>query len=554
MTELNDLSSAQIEQSELTLKEFLQAEYPSLDLTRGTVFRDLLLRPAAAYHALMQTDMDRLRQSFSLKNIVEDPTLADGAIVDGVLSNLQITRDTGATATGQIRLVVSSLNTTPVSSNTVFTASSRTFTVDGAYIGVTTASNVTSSTTRLLQSRLDGNYEFLVDVTADDPGVESNIEAGTRFTVNPSIPRLVDAIAAGDFAGGLGEEDNAALAARAQLGISPQVLSGRSHIESLLRSNFPSLRSVSIIGFGDEEMRRDRHNLFGVSHGGKADLYVRTADFPQTISVDVTAVLIDKTAGTWQTTLTRDTAAGVYRVVGVYVSGASPAAQLDGSLLFLDSLAILSHTRQLDLASADGEFVPDITDVSEGAFSRYQTLTVQFTDLTTAASTDAMGSAEFTAYVYQMPDIAALQSFVNDRSRRNPCADYLVRAAIPCICTSTINVVRRSVDTQIDSASIQLAASAAINNLGFQLGYLPGAKIVVAAHSLLDSSATLDLPVSLSGRLWCPDDTAHYLGASDELSVPDGLESLSVTSRTVGFYLTPKDVVVNVSGMGTPEV
>jgi hypothetical protein len=554
ITSLKDVSAADVLQSEAALVALINGENPSLDLSRGTVVRDLLLRPAAIYHAINRTDMENLRQSFSLLNIAEDPDLADDDIVDGVLSNLRITRNEGGYATGQIRIIVSSFNATSVVQGTTFTINGLNFVVDRAFIGVTTSSNVTSTGTRLLQSRSDGNYEFLVDVTAQTVGVDSNIQAGARFTVVPAISRMIDAVAADDFSDGLTREDNATLVARAQLGISPHTLSGRSHIESLLRDNFTSIRSMSIVGFGDEEMVRDRNNIFDMSTGGKVDIYVRTADFPQTVATSVTATLVDKAAGTWQFTLDRSTSAGVYRVVGVYMTGTSPASQLDGSLLFLDSLDILSHSRQVDTSPIDSDFVPSIASSTECAFSRYQTLAVRFTDTVTAASTDAGGSVTYTAYLYKMPDIAAIQDFVNDRTRRNPTADYLVRAPIPMVCAATINILKRTSEVVVDADAIQASVSSVINAAGFSIGYLSGSKIVAAAQNLLSGSSTLDLPVLLSGILWKPDDTAKFIGETDELTVPVGLASMSVTARTVGIFLAPKDVNVNVSVTGAPEV
>jgi hypothetical protein len=66
---IDQLDPAQVEQAEEFLANWLKTEYPSMDLTMGRVLRDLLIRPAALFHVLNQTDMDRLRRSMSLQAI-----------------------------------------------------------------------------------------------------------------------------------------------------------------------------------------------------------------------------------------------------------------------------------------------------------------------------------------------------------------------------------------------------------------------------------------------------------------------------------------------------
>jgi len=92
----DDLSQDDIDDSKAYLTQFLAEEYPSMDLSVGGVYHDLLLQTAAIFHALNVQLMDQLRRSMSLAEIEADPTLADDEQVDNLLSNYLITRDAGS--------------------------------------------------------------------------------------------------------------------------------------------------------------------------------------------------------------------------------------------------------------------------------------------------------------------------------------------------------------------------------------------------------------------------------------------------------------------------
>jgi hypothetical protein len=132
-----ELDSDQISAAEDFLVDFLAAKDPSLDLTESSVLRQILVRPAAIFYALNQENIDRIRQSSSLKAINANPTLADDDIVDNVLSNYLITRKAGASAAGQARIILKANKFTPVTDSTVFSANWITFRPVRSFSGVT---------------------------------------------------------------------------------------------------------------------------------------------------------------------------------------------------------------------------------------------------------------------------------------------------------------------------------------------------------------------------------------------------------------------------------
>ncbi len=551
MATISDLDASEISQAELLLVQLLQDEYPSMDLSRGRVLRDLVIKPAAIFAVLNEDNMDRLRRSNSILEISQDPTLATDDIVDNTMSNLLLTRDDGAAASGQVRIIITDNVTTAVDSETVFTAAGLEFKATRAFTGVTSAANVVTTSSRLITSRSDGNFEFLVDIEAVLVGTEYNVSEGTRFTVAPTISGLVDVVSAGDFSGGRASEDNAALAAKAQLGLSPKVLSGRSHIEALLLEEFSGLADISIIGFADAEMTRDAHNLFGMSHGGKADIYARTASVPEKALISVTAIMLDSITKTLTVTLPRDTMAGAYDVLAVYRAGVTPFqlnTETEPSLV--DSLTISSKSWGYNVTATGDEFVPDITTQQEAAYTRYRTIVLNFLD---PASTLADGAtATYQIYLLQMPDIADMQDFVNARDRRSPGADYLVRAPVGAVCSVGISVEARSV-AEIDTDAIKNAIANRANGLGFSVGHLPASVVIDAAQGQLPADAVLNLPINMLAKLYLPDGTTTIITGTDELRVPV-LSDVTVTARTVAFFLRASNIDVGVTELSTPGV
>lgn len=548
MTEvtINDLTELQIQDAEQLLIDFLQASYPSMDLTSGRVLRDLLIRPAAIFHAMDQENMNRLRQSMSMLEVEENPEIADETTVDAIMSNYRIVRETGSKTEGNVVVVIEENVTTAVASGTIFTSNGKNYVTTEPYVGVTTSAAVTESTDRLITARADGSFAFTVPVEAEEEGADYVVKAAARFTVSPTPPGLVDAFAAADFTIGTNTETNTELVARFKEALSPQVLSGRAHINSKILSLVPNIVDTSIVGFGDEEMIRDRHNIFQLSHGGKADIYARTQPYPQAVVVTKAATLIDKDTQTWQVSILRDDAPGFYSIESIKLKDSNEVS----------SFELTSEVRGLDLTSVDDAFVPDIDNITEGAYSRYQTAVIQFIDTTTDVTdlTENVSTQEYDIYVLRVADIDTLQDAFNNRSERNPQADYLIRASVPAIVSLNLSIGYSNLDTTPVIADIQTAVANRVNELKFSFGKLPASVIHDAAHSVL-SGPTVEVisPIDINCAIRRPDGTTIRARSNNEITVPD-LPAQGVTARTTSFYLDPDDVDVTLVSRGAVQV
>lgn len=535
---INDLDPATVAQNEAFLVTFLQEAFPSMDLTEGRVLRNLLVRPAAQLYTLRKTDISNLQDSMSIIAIEQNPALADPSYVDAVLSNYRITRNPGAKATGQVTLVIQNLLTTSVPQGTVFTANGLTYVTTATFVGVTTAAAVSNSNQRLIVKRADGLFAFTVPVVASDVGSNYNAKRSTRFTLDPAPAGIVDAFATADFSAGLNAESNQDLINRFKLALSPQVFAGRANIESRLKNDFPAISAVSIIGFGDEEMIRDRHNLFEISMGGKADIYARTAAVPVSVTLQKQATLVDKTKQLWQLTLLRDDAPGFYTVDSVLL----PNMTSDQG-----SFEITSDVRGLDLRQDTDEFVPAVANLIEGAYSRYQTGVIQFIDEVSDYTNLNNGDTQtYQVAVTAMPNIKDLQQLSVDRGNRNPQADYLVRAPVPAFATVNMKVLYADGADVPDVDLIKRTVSDRVNALNFILGRLPASVIFKAVHDVIDTSATMvQAPLDLLVRIRKPDGEVITARGPNEIDVPE-LPMEGVTSRTTVFYMGVDDVSVEV--------
>jgi len=83
----DDIPEEDIEQALAYLKQLLNEEFPSMDLTASRVIYENVLRPAAILHAVNRQDIALLKDSFSPLVIAQDPTAADDDIVDAVYAN-----------------------------------------------------------------------------------------------------------------------------------------------------------------------------------------------------------------------------------------------------------------------------------------------------------------------------------------------------------------------------------------------------------------------------------------------------------------------------------
>jgi hypothetical protein len=539
---IDDVDQEAVDNQSATLTQLLQEYIPEADLKRG-LLHDYVLHLSAIMSAVAQTNVKRITDSLSLKQIQADPTLADTDLVDNVLSNWGVVRITGAPATGQVTIALSERMTVVIPSNSVFTIAGRTFETTTVFAARTSSTDVISPTDKLLTAS-GSLWVFTIDVQDTANGASGNVKRGTPVTVSQPPPKFSTAYVEADFTGGVDDETNAQLMARLPSGLSAKLWGGRGNVDAMVRYQFPETIDLSVIGFGDPEMQRDKHLLWPGSSGGRADIYVRTSRAPLSLSISKTAALVSKVGavGTWQFTLSRNDCPGFYEVEKILT-----AAQATTASGFQPS----SDGRSYDLTDDQAGLLPDVTTAAEASYSYFQTATIQFADTVTDAGGLSLGAtASYKVILRCMPLVKDIQNFLRDRDYGSSLGDALVKAVTPCFVSATMTLTVPRGTATVDTSALQQKVADAINTLGFT-GRLAGSQAVKPVVDAYPQGSVT--AVTLTGRLRRPDGTTLNLVGADSISIPDE-PSKTVTGRTVGFLCSPTDVAITVVTATTPVV
>lgn len=522
----------------------VQEDNNSLDVTRG-VFHDTL----AYYHAVLAAQRDANIQDYlnarSLKQIIEDPTLADDDMVDDLLSNFRVTRKEGAVASGTVAVVRDNNLTLTLAVGFRFTANGLGYVTTEVYTAKAEEAQIVSDTDRLITPLSDGNYVFTVPVVAEETGEVYRLKRETLVVPDLSPVGYVTSYASSDISGGLDTESNQALLERFQQGVAAKTLSNRVNMAAMLREidEFSRIVSMSIVGYGDEEMLRDRHWIWPVSGGGRVDWYIRATEQVTRLGLTKEATLINKNddgTSVWQLTFTRDESPGFYEVSSI---------KLTDSAVSLGSYEILNDVRSVDLTD---DFTPDIASDVEGVYTAYQTAAVTFTDSDTDTTELSLGAKQsYDVEVIYLPLLADVQETVNSRDVRHYGADCLIKAPVPCFADLSFTITIRQGQDEPDLDAIKAALCSAVNTAGFT-GSIHASLLYDVIHSHLTEGQTVGL-IDMLGRIRYPDGTNNYVRSYNALVVPTA-PSDGVSRRTVQFFLEPDTIAVAVETVAAVEL
>jgi hypothetical protein len=536
-----DLSTLNPEDVQQTIDYLTQrlGEYdPTINNRRGVV-QEILVQLAGVLSAAdAQIIEEQVNKSGSLLAITADPAGADPDMVDRLISNFRVTRRPGGRAQGQVTVVLSKFVPTTIPNGFQFEAGGTTFVTQTAFAGRTNAASVVSDTDRLIRAVTNG-YALTIDVAAQVEGSGGQLKRLAPLNPLGTIPSLVRVYAENDFVGGVDPDTNEELLSRLQEGLADRSSSNRITIDSMIRNDptFSRTLATSAIGFGDAEQLR-YHYLFPVAFGGRVDIYVQTDALPQTLKLTKAATLIDTTAqgGIWQFSLTREDAPGFYEVRKIVLAGQDDGIQ--------EGYAVTELVHGLDLTADGTGLTPDIETVEEGAFTCFQTATVRFLDTETATEdlTINQSQADYDILVTAMAQVAELQTFMADRSRRPAAADVLVKAPVPCFLEVNFKVFKKTGQADPDLEAMKTDLAAYVSGLGFA-GRLSAGALSSVAFKRLSGGQTLSA-IDMFGRIVRPDGETKYIRSDEVLLIPDWPEKM-VTARTTVFLLDPTNISIS---------
>jgi len=534
---LTSLSDTEVQQTLERLTQRVNELAPDLDLRRG-VLHDLLLYLHAAIATRIQKNISRYESAASLLDIQADPSLADEEVVDRVLADWGLVRNTGSRARGQVIIVLNNNYSVTIGAGAVFTANGVSFVSDAAFTAKSSAALINSSTDRLLTRLNDGNWAFTIDVTAVEPGSSGMLKKDTLIIPAAKPVGYVTSYVADDFSGGVDPETNEALLTRMQEGRAARSAVHRPGMLAALRnadSAFAAIVAASIVGFGDAEMQRDRHSVWPGSTGGRLDMYVKTQETVRRATVRKTATLVGMSGGNgiWQVAIGSDDYPGFYEAVSIR------RPQDTG----LGTLSIVEDTRDMD--GAIPGFRPDMASAAEAFYSRYQTAMIKFIDnLTDHTGLSVGATAEYDVTLSGVPLIKEIQDWYNDPDNRPAGCDVLVRAPVPCFVQLSFSVIHKPSSPDPDISGMKQALCRHINTLGFT-GKLYASDLYDIAHDYIGGADSLSA-IHMLGRVRYPDGTSKYLTATECLAVPYEPDKC-VSSKTVQFFIDANDIAVSVA-------
>lgn len=543
---LDELTTEEVEAMAALLADQLRTRHAEVDPERGATRRILLL-PAANMAQKSRTEMDRLRQSFSLVLAAANPELVDPDILDLAAGNYRIPRYPGSAASGSIVIVVSRFDPLVITRGFVVIARGLRFTTSQNYSIRTSAAAVTSADDRILTPTADGQWSFSIPVTAEEVGADGRLLRGEAVTVEIPPANYVKSYAASDFVGGVDEETTADLTERVQTGIACRSVADRVSMGATLYAEWPETVSHSIIGAGDPEMRRDQHTIFPGSFGGCIDWYIRSAELPTRTLLEREATLVEVEGtghGIWQISISRDLVPGFYDVYKIALPGVDVVGTFE----------IVSDTRGRDLGELDSKAeIPDIVNNQESTYTRFQTAVIRFRDTTTSTQGLVVGesTADYDVTVRHFPYIAEMQDRFSARDYGATAGDILIRAPIPLYLDLSIVILTPPDALEIDEDSIKNDVRRLVNRLPFGQG-LAGSAILDVIHRYLPTGAFVRA-LDMLGMIRTPSGEKLWLRDSEYLEIPDRSD-LETTPRNTCFILEPEKVAISVTQLNNPIV
>lgn len=234
------------------LLQVLKEEYPSLELQQGDVIVDLLVRPLQILLEPMKREINILRKRQSV-NYVNEMTLQDA---EDLAANFFVARKQGSLATGTVRILLS------VPTFLAITDQVRFSTSDGLYFYPLRQQFISVDTIAL--QRVGSLYYADISVVAENQGDEYNVPAGS-ITIVEGISNFVSVSNPFQMEEGTKSETSAELLARTQSSLTERSLTSRRGITARINDEYPEVRNMQVIGYGDEEMIRDV--ITGTSEG-----------------------------------------------------------------------------------------------------------------------------------------------------------------------------------------------------------------------------------------------------------------------------------------------
>lgn len=243
-------------EAELVARQIISAKFPDLDLREGTGLRDLLLRPAAHLLALCKKGFDSYFQDNTLPGVTDE---SSQELVDNILGNFFLTRNTGTLAVISARLYFARQKSVTIPSGTSFSTDGEIMFYPASTISVPDGS--------LLFDAFQNEYYLDIDLVAADKGEAYNLSEGSLLYFSNFDPYFLHAEINYLITKSLPAETNSQFIARAETAISTRNLINLPSIDARIKQDLNYVTRLVTIGAGDPFLHRDKALIKGKQGG-----------------------------------------------------------------------------------------------------------------------------------------------------------------------------------------------------------------------------------------------------------------------------------------------
>ena len=465
---LADVSQTDFEASKLTSKELLVTAHPALDLRDGTALADLLVGPGAELTAYNNLNIADLRANFSFKLMQDNPEAADPDMMDLLAANYNLARRTGAKASGSAVVMLSSSQQYSVSAGYPLAIGTQQYVTLVSWTLVPVTPSDLSSQLQI-KTNAQGEWYVILPMEASVAGSTYNYPEGTAMTmVQSGIPNMVSASVYQAFGGGTDTETNTQFMLRIPVGMSQSEFSGGASIATRLYNQFSVISNISVIGMGDPEMLRDKHNVFGIAVGGRVDVYLKNFIQPSSVVILKTATRISN--GVYGFTLLPEDSPGYYCIRSITSPGSTLTAETDFTIPALGSLPFTETRFAYGSAATFHDFgSTEVQNTRDTAYSLWQKADLVVTDVPATlvgGVSSYPDTLQLKVELYAPAMLTDIQGYIDGRPVRNKASDTVARCAMLCFVSLSATIYRKST-ASVDMAALRQAVADYINNKNF---------------------------------------------------------------------------------------
>ena len=517
----------QIEQTLTRLTAFISQNYVDVDVSPGSVIHELVLKLAASLQNEQYNLVNSISQAKSIKQVLEADSDTYSLAMDMVASNYNVSRSTGKRSAGNLKITVAAEGnyTIPKSVQFIQPALGLVYTISKNYF-ISPNPDLAGGELKLKQ---EGNfYYFILPVEAAEVGSQYQVSSGVAFSVlaPSSIYGFVGALAYGSFTSGLPVDSDKTLVSKIKTSLGSRRFESAAGIANRLRDQFETFQSLSVCGANDLELTRSKDNVFGISTFGKADVYVRTSTGPEVLVVEMDVSKIGEDL--WEMNIDNSSCAGFYRVISILP--VLPDISQAGTLTVTST--VYNYRKFPDFRNNE------INNFLDARFTKYQTAKVRFnyTQGSTEEKVAVGGTAKFTVAVSYQPHIGEIQDLLLSDTERFACADYLVKAVMPCFVSLKLDLVRKKSSDDYDSLKLNNLKKDIFNYINtIPFGEdLYASKLIDICHNY--NIARVNLPTTITGNILCNDGTVKLIETSDVLAIPTDIAK-GVSKKTTLFFI-----------------